>query len=144
MGVNDTRWHMVSCVDDRCGEWVGVVDMKRKKGRKVASLPVLFLVKGCFFASVIFGCVFASVISILQSFSGRNLRGWESMFKLLFRDIKRSIYAMVLMLYWKYCLTEVACYSVVVHIVCHLVFWVFSEFFSIERSMSLCMKVKFE
>ena len=44
MGVKNIRWHMVSCVDDRGGGWVGVVDLKRKKGRKVTSLSVLSLV----------------------------------------------------------------------------------------------------
>ena len=43
---------------------MGVVDLKRKKGRKVASLSVLSLVNPRY-------------ISILQSSSGGILRGWE-------------------------------------------------------------------
>ena len=81
---------MVSCVDDR-GRGrvgVGVVDLRRKKGRKVTSLSVLSLVN-------------PRHISTLQSSSGGILRGWESMFKLLFRDKEVEmyllIYAMVLM-----------------------------------------------
>ena len=35
---------MVSCVDDRGRGRVGVVNLRRKKGRKVASLSVLSLV----------------------------------------------------------------------------------------------------
>ena len=45
---------------------MGVVDLKRKKGRKVASLSVLSLVN-------------PRHISTLQSSSGGILRGWESM-----------------------------------------------------------------
>ena len=55
---------------------MGVIYLKRKKGRKVASLSVLSLVN-------------PRHISTLQSSSGGILRGSESMFKLLFRDIKR-------------------------------------------------------
>ena len=66
---------------------MGVVDLKRKKGRKVASLSVLSLVNSRY-------------ISTLQSSSGGILRGWESMFKFLFGDkeveMYVSIYAMVL------------------------------------------------
>ena len=52
---------------------MGVVDLKRKKARKVASLSVLSLVN-------------PRHISTLQSSSGGILRGWQSMFKLLFRN----------------------------------------------------------
>ena len=80
MGVKNIRWHMVSCVDDRGRGRVGVVDLRRKK--------VLSLVN-------------PRHISTLQSSSGGILRGWESMFKLLFRDKEVEmyvlIYAMVLM-----------------------------------------------
>ena len=44
MGVKNIRRHMVSCVHDRGRGRVGVVDLRRKKGRKVASLSVLSLV----------------------------------------------------------------------------------------------------
>ena len=67
---------------------MGVVDLKRKKGRNVASLSLLSLVN-------------TRHLSTLQSSSGGILRGWESMLKLLFRDKEVEmyvlIYAMVLM-----------------------------------------------
>ena len=82
MGVKNIRWHMVSCVDDRGRGRVGVVDSRRKKGRKVASLSVLSLVNPQHY-------------STLQSSSGGILRGWESMFKLLFRDKEVEMYVLI-------------------------------------------------
>ena len=58
---------------------MGVVDLKRKKGRKVASLSGLSLVN-------------PRHVSTLQSSSGRILRGWESMFILFFRDKDVEMY----------------------------------------------------
>ena len=74
MGVKNIRWHMVSCVDDRGRGRVGVVDLRRKK--------VLSLVN-------------PRHISTLQSSSGGILRGWESMFKLLFSDKEVEIYVLI-------------------------------------------------